>query len=125
METPLNSPIHAKLHLLLIVWNRRVDLVQSHPNLGAHVPSQRRADHARAEMVVPRLRVAQRDGEILGYVVQQDQKRVFGLDVLLDAQDFVLKRPLVRVQFEVLRVSCAEELEDHLHEFFARQFGTR
>src|SRR5690349_13749022 len=50
-------PIHRKLHLLLIIRNGGVDLMQLHPDLGPHVPTQSGTDHAGAEMVIPGFRV--------------------------------------------------------------------
>lgn len=45
------------------------------------------------------------------------------LQVLLCAEDVVPQDALVH-QCEVLRVPRTDKLQDHLHEFFARQFGT-
>lgn len=61
--------VHAELHLLPVVRDRLVDLVQLHPDLGAHVPAQRRADHARPQVVVTRFGVPQHDAEVFRYVV--------------------------------------------------------
>lgn len=74
-------------------------------------------------MIIAGLRVTQHDGKIFGDIVQDDQQRVFGRDILLGPQNLVLKGFLVRVQMEVLRVPRTEELKCHLHEFFTREFG--
>ncbi len=47
-----------------------MDLLQVHADLGPYIPAESRAYHARAEMIVACFRVAQRDGKVLGDVVE-------------------------------------------------------
>ena len=81
--------------------------MQLQSNLRSDIPAQRRADHARAEVIVPCLRVPEHDSKVLRDVVKHDEQGVLGGDVLLGAEKLVLERLLVGVKVEILRVSGA------------------
>ena len=94
-------------------------------DLGSHVPAESRADDPGPEVVVACLWVAKHDGKVFRDVVQDDQQRVFGVDVLLRVEDSVSERLLVFRQGEIVRIAGGEELQNHFHQFLARQLGAR
>lgn len=92
--------------------------------LGAEIPAQCRANNASTQEIEPCGVVAHHDPEILWDVIQKDFKGVFRSDVLFRIEDSVVKRSSV-YQGEVVGVSCAGELEDHFHQFFAGELRSR
>ena len=65
----MNVPIHRELHLLFVVWDRRMDFLQLHPDLGADAPSQSGTEDTSTEVVEPVVRIAEHAGEVLGHVL--------------------------------------------------------
>lgn len=120
-----DEPVHTKLHFLLVVRDRGMDLMKLHPDFRANIPPQRGADHPSAKMVVACLRIAEHDGEVLGDVVEHDEQGVFFADIGLQTEEGVVEEFLVLRQREVLWVARAEELQRHLHEFLTSELGTR
>lgn len=62
--------------------------------------------------------VAKHNRKVLGYIVQKNLQGWLGRDVLLGTQDLIFQHALIDKR-EVLRVSSADKLQDHLHQLFA------
>ena len=119
-------PIHGKFHLLFIVRNRRVDLLQLQPQFRVHVPSNRATYHPGAEIVRTVVRVAQHDGEIFRDVVKQDVQWMHRADDGFRIEDAVVEYVPLGLgvcEGEVAGVPRAEELERHFHQLFAGEFA--
>ena len=90
-----DKPVHGELHLLFVVWDRGVDLVELQADLRAEVPAEGGADDAGAEVVVACLWVAEHDREVLWDVVQEGDEWVLRGQVLGIAEDLVGQSLLV------------------------------
>lgn len=64
-----------------------MDFMKLETNLGADVPSQRRADNPGAEEIEPCLVIPQHDAEVFRHIVHEDLQRMLGSDVLFRSQD--------------------------------------
>ena len=122
------APIHRKLHLLLIIRDRTMNLLQLQPQLRGHGPPQTTAQQARAKIILPVLGIPYHDGEILRHILQQDMQRMHRLlNHSLVAQNPVPEHgtsSLVKVEREILRVPRAEELQRHLHYLLGAELAT-
>ena len=119
-------PVHRHLHLLLVVRNRAMDVFELQANLRLHVPAQRAAQHARAEIIHPILRVAEHDGKVLGDVVQQHMQRmqIFGHRRRL--KQTVVEDVAVGIgvrEREIHRVARTKELQGVFHNFLAAELA--
>lgn len=97
-----------------------MNLMQLASNLRGNIPSQRRADDCRTQEVEARLVITHHERKILRHVLKQNLQRVLGAEILLRSQNVILQNALIH-QREVLWVSGTNELQNHLHEFLARQ----
>ena len=116
-----DSPIHTKLHLLLVVRYWLVDILEHHPQLRIDVPTQRATQHTAAKVVKPVFRIPEHDRKVLRHISQQDVQRMHAFDDGLGSKDAIMKHVGLRVLAErkVLRVAGAHELKHHLHKLLA------
>ncbi len=68
-----------------------MDLLELHAELGVDVPTERRAEETGAEVVHSVFGVAQHDGEVFRYVLEQDVQGVHILDDGFAVQDAVVE----------------------------------
>lgn len=104
-----------------------MDVFELETEFRGDVPAESGAEDASAEVVEAVGRVAQHDCKVFGNVVEEYVQWVHGVDDGLSLENAVVKDvTLVRsvAEREVLRVASAEELQGHLHEFFAGKFAT-
>ena len=123
----LHLPIHRLRHLLLVIRDWPVDIIQLFPNLGAKVPPQAAADDAGSQVIHAILRVANHDRKVLGHIVQKHVKRMHGLDDGFVFQNAVMEDVRVLLvgigEGEIVRIPRAEELKGHLHDLLTFEFG--
>ena len=121
-----NAPVHRHLHPLLVMWHWAMDLVQWLAHLSRRVPSYRRAHHASAHMVQPRLLILQRKREVLRNVVEQHAQCVrtlHALDAHLLPEDVVLEEEGVGIEREAVGIADGQPLGDHLEQLRACELG--
>jgi hypothetical protein len=59
-----------------------MNIVKLQADLGTYVPSKRRTDHAGTQMIVASLGIAKHDGKVFWNIVEDDNERMLGGEVL-------------------------------------------
>ena len=122
----MDIPIHGEFHLGLVIWNRAMDFLQLHTELGIHVPTKRGAEQTGAEIIHPILRVPKHDCKILWYIIQQYMQRMHIPDNSFIPKNPILKYMTFRFRMsegEELWIASAVELQCVFHHLFAAEFA--
>ena len=90
-------PVHGEFHLLLVVGNRFVDLVEFQSDLGSHVPPEGATDQAGAEMIDAIFGIAEHDGEVFGDIVQESLEWCRLFEVGLGLENVIVEDGAVAV----------------------------
>lgn len=83
--------------------------------LRPQIPAQGTTNDACAEYIAAAPLIAQHNGKVLGYIVEEYVQRVCGGEIGFRVQNSVSKNRLVWGEGEVVRVAGAEELHGCFH----------